>query len=75
MFFFHTISRDLAYVGFASLVLPHLALYVTKPGNMGPNALFMEIELAIVHESLGNAEKDAKKQSFDILIRYFSRIV
>ena len=33
--------------------------YMTEPGKMGPNSPFMEIELAIVHESLRNAEKDA----------------
>ena len=32
---------------------------MTEPGKMGPNSPFMEIELAIVHESLRNAEKDA----------------
>ena len=35
------------------------SLYMTEPGKMGPNSPFMEIELAIVHESLRNAEKDA----------------
>ena len=32
---------------------------MTEPGKMGPNSPFMEIELAIVHKSLRNAEKDA----------------
>ena len=39
-----------------------MSIYVTKPENIGPNALFIEIELAIVHENLGNAEKDAKNR-------------
>ena len=34
-------------------------LFMTEPGKMGSNSPFTEIELAIVHESLRNAEKDA----------------
>ena len=38
-------------------------IYMTEPGKMGPYSLFMEIELAIAHKSLRNAEKDATNRS------------
>ena len=38
--------------------------YVTKPGKMGPNSPFMEMELAIGHKSSRNAEKNAKNRIF-----------
>ena len=41
---------------------------MTEPGKMGPNSLFMEIELAIAHKSLRNAEKDATNR---LLISWF----
>ena len=39
-------------------------IYVSKSGKMGPNALFMKIELAIGHKSSRNAEKNAKNRIF-----------
>ena len=46
----------------------NISLYMTEPGKMGSNSPFTEIELAIVHESLRNAEKDATNR---ILISWF----
>ena len=37
---------------------------MTKPGKMGPNSPFMEMELAIGHKSSRNAEKNAKNRIF-----------
>jgi len=41
-------------------------IFVTKPGKMGSNSPFMEMELAIGHKSSRNAEKNAKKQNLHI---------
>ena len=49
---------------------------MTKPGKMGPNSPFMEMELAIGHKSSRNAAKNAKNRIFIsetvIFFKYFN---